>query len=242
MSLILLFRFLIIFYHGAPFQKTHFDGKKHQSFFLFFLSLDSIDSIDENGDGKVSIFSVAMSLRRKEKSGKPMPLQLRPQTKATKNWLKALHLTREREDPWEKFHLDELPVEKAIRHKYNALTQTWSTEEVVVKMDPESFAQGAMRECYRMKKLSNFSCNLDWGKDSNNYVAKSYMETVDRNIYFEDVKLQCDAKLWGEECKHQLLLYFFFFMKNWSTIECECAHKSTYYGFQILKCVEFLCR
>lgn len=131
-----------------------------------------------------------------------MPLQLRPQTKATKNWLKALHLTREREDPWEKFHLDELPVEKAIRHKYNALTQTWSTEEVVVKMDPESFAQGAMRECYRMKKLSNFSCNLDWGKDSNNYVAKSYMETVDRNIYFEDVKLQCDAKLWGEECKH----------------------------------------
>ena len=25
------------------------------------------------------------------------------------------------------------------------------------------------------------------------------METVDRNIYFEDVKLQCDAKLWGEE-------------------------------------------
>lgn len=162
-------------------------------------SLDSIDSIDENGDAKVSIFSVAMSLRRKEKSGKPMPLQLRPQTKATKNWLKALHLTRERDDPWEKFHLDELPVEKAVRHRYNALTQTWSTEDVVVKMDSESFAEGAMRECYRMKKLSNFSCNLDWGKDSNNYVAKKYMDTVDRNIYFEDVKLQCDAKLWGEE-------------------------------------------
>ena len=30
-------------------------------------------------------------------------------------------------------------------------------------------------------------------------VAKKYMDTVDRNIYFEDVKLQCDAKLWGEE-------------------------------------------
>ena len=34
--------------------------------------------------------------------------------------------------------------------RYNALTQTWSTEDVVVKMDSESFAEGAMRECYRM--------------------------------------------------------------------------------------------
>lgn len=25
------------------------------------------------------------------------------------------------------------------------------------------------------------------------------METVDRSVYFEDVKLQMEAKLWGEE-------------------------------------------
>ena len=50
--------------------------------------------------------------------------------------------------------------------------------------------------------MSNFSHNLDWSKDSNNYVAKQYMETVEREIYFEDVKLQMDAKLWGEECKN----------------------------------------
>lgn len=25
------------------------------------------------------------------------------------------------------------------------------------------------------------------------------METVDRNVYFEDVRLQMEAKLWGEE-------------------------------------------
>merc|ERR1719270_2951634 len=50
------------------------------------------------------------------------------------------------------------------------------------------------------KKLSNFSHSQDWTKDSNNYVAKSYMDnSVPRNTYYEDVKLQMDAKLWGEE-------------------------------------------
>lgn len=166
---------------------------------LRFFSLDSLDSIDEYGDPKVTLFSVAMSLRRKEK-GKPMPLALRPQNRATKNWLKALHLTRERGDPWEKFHLDELPAEKAVRHRYNALLKKWTTEDVMVKMDRESFAAGAMRECFRLKKLSNFSHSQDWSRDSNNYVAKSYMDAdVSRQTYFEDVKLQMDAKLWGEE-------------------------------------------
>ena len=57
-----------------------------------------------------------------------------------------------------------------------------------------------MRECFRMKKLSNFSQSQDWARDSNNYVAKSYMDTsVSLQTYYEDVKLQMDAKLWGEE-------------------------------------------
>lgn len=34
---------------------------------------------------------------------------------------------------------------------------------------------------------------------THNYVAKSYMEEVEREVYFQDVKLQMDAKLWGEE-------------------------------------------
>ena len=50
------------------------------------------------------------------------------------------------------------------------------------------------------KKLSNFSQNLDWARDSNNYVAKRYMDDeTERDTYFQDVKLQMDAKLWGEE-------------------------------------------
>ena len=48
------------------------------------------------------------------------------------------------------------------------------------------------------KKLSSFSNKTDW-HHAMNYVAKRYMEDVDRDVYFEDVKLQMDAKLWGEE-------------------------------------------
>ena len=108
-----------------------------------------MDSIDEQGEPKITLFSVAMSLRRKE-LGRPLPLPLRPQNRATHHWLKALHLTRQRVDPWEKFHLDDLTQEKAIRHRYNALSKTWTTEEVIVKMETTSFASGAMRECFRL--------------------------------------------------------------------------------------------
>ena len=54
--------------------------------------------------------------------------------------------------------------------------------------------------CFDRKKLSNFSQSQDWVKDCNNYVAKSYMaKNTPKETYFEDVKLQMDAKLWGEE-------------------------------------------
>lgn len=45
--------------------------------------------------------------------------------------------------------------------------------------------------------MSTF-CTLDW-KHAQNYVAKNYLENVERDVYFEDVKLQMEAKLWGEE-------------------------------------------
>ena len=61
-----------------------------------------------------------------------------------------MNLIKDRGDPWEKFHLDDLTQEKAIRHRYNALSKTWTTEEVIVKMETTSFASGAMRECFRL--------------------------------------------------------------------------------------------
>ena len=84
--------------------------------------------------------------------------------------------------------------------RYNPVSQRWVVDECVLKLDKEPFAHGAMRECYRMKKLSNFSHSEDWARDSNNFVAKSYMdEDTPREMYFDDVKLQMDAKLWSEE-------------------------------------------
>lgn len=48
------------------------------------------------------------------------------------------------------------------------------------------------------KKLSNFLHTQNW-KGAYNYVAKQYIESVGRDVYFEDVRLQMEAKLWGEE-------------------------------------------
>jgi len=125
---------------------------------------------------------------------------------AKKNWFRAMRLAHEHAqghvDPWEKFHLNELPVETAVRHLYHPLTKTWSKKDVFVRIDTHPFDEGAMRECYRMKKMDKFCPNADWKRDSNNYVAKRYKpgsDEVERQTYFDDIQMQMDAKLWGEE-------------------------------------------
>lgn len=52
--------------------------------------------------------------------------------------------------------------------------------------------------CAFSKKISTFSRSGDWSH-AQNYVAKRYIEAVDRDVYFQDVRLQMDAKVWGEE-------------------------------------------
>uniref|UniRef100_A0A8C1NJJ7 Eukaryotic elongation factor 2 kinase n=1 Tax=Cyprinus carpio TaxID=7962 RepID=A0A8C1NJJ7_CYPCA len=91
-------------------------------------------------------------------------------------WKHAIEKAKAMPDPWAEFHLEEIEKE----------------------LSSQPFGRGAMRECFRAKKLSNFSHSNNW-KSASNYVAKRYMETVDRTVYFEDVKLQMEAKLWGEE-------------------------------------------
>ena len=41
--------------------------------------------------------------------------------------------------------------------RYNAASGNWVTDKVVVKMDTVPFGNGAMRECFRMKKISSFA-------------------------------------------------------------------------------------
>ncbi|KAF8381349.1 efk-1 [Pristionchus pacificus] len=101
-------------------------------------------------------------------------------------------------DPWMDFNINLLPVIRAKRHRYSAIRKTWTVDIVEVKLLGDPFARGAMRECFRMKKLSSMSRNQDW-THANNYVAKRYIQEVDREVLFSDVRLQMDAKLWAEE-------------------------------------------
>uniref|UniRef100_A0A3Q3X5G2 Eukaryotic elongation factor 2 kinase n=1 Tax=Mola mola TaxID=94237 RepID=A0A3Q3X5G2_MOLML len=113
-------------------------------------------------------------------------------------WKHAIEKAKVMPDPWAEFHLEDIKTESCIRYRYNAITGEWAQDQVHVKMAAQPFGKGAMRECFRTKKLSNFLHSSNW-KSASNYVAKRYMETVDRNVYFEDVRLQMEAKLWGEE-------------------------------------------
>ncbi|XP_042293158.1 eukaryotic elongation factor 2 kinase isoform X3 [Sceloporus undulatus] len=113
-------------------------------------------------------------------------------------WKHAIEKAKHMPDPWAEFHLEEIETENATRHRYNAVTGEWIEDEVLIKMASQPFGRGAMRECFRTKKLSNFLHTQNW-KGAFNYVAKRYIESVNRDVYFEDVRLQMEAKLWGEE-------------------------------------------
>ncbi|XP_060885144.1 eukaryotic elongation factor 2 kinase isoform X1 [Labrus mixtus] len=113
-------------------------------------------------------------------------------------WKHAIEKAKAMPDPWAQFHLEKIQTEPCIRYRYNAITGEWAQDQVHIKMGDQPFGKGAMRECFRTKKLSNFSHSSNW-KSASNYVAKRYMEEVDRSVYFEDVRLQMEAKLWGEE-------------------------------------------
>lgn len=145
--------------------------------------------------------------------------KIKPRTssyiRAAGRWASAAAKGKTMTDPWETFQLADLPAEKAVRHRYNASSGEWVTDAVIVKIDGEAFSNGAMRECFRLKKISNFtrartySTNSDgdansldhsmWRGSAKNYVAKRYLAPVARSAYFDDVKLQMDSKIWGEE-------------------------------------------
>ncbi|XP_069501709.1 eukaryotic elongation factor 2 kinase isoform X3 [Ambystoma mexicanum] len=113
-------------------------------------------------------------------------------------WKLAIQRAKHMPDPWAEFHIEDIETENATRYRYNAVTGQWVEDQVHIKMAAQPFGRGAMRECFRTKKLSNFSHSHVW-KGASNYVAKRYIETVNRDVYFEDVRLQMEAKLWGEE-------------------------------------------
>ena len=52
-------------------------------------------------------------------------------------WKRALKKAKSIEDPWEKFHIDELSTENVTRHRYSALRKKWVLDECQVKMEKE---------------------------------------------------------------------------------------------------------
>lgn len=122
-----------------------------------------------------------------------------PSINAKGLWKLAVKKAKLLRDPWSEFHIETYPEEVAVRHRYNAIKKKWVTDECVVKVETKPFAHGAMRSCFRLKKLSNFVHKSSW-ESASNYVAKCYKDKeIPRERYFDEVKLQMDAKLWAEE-------------------------------------------
>mmetsp|Transcript_2601 Transcript_2601/g.7375 ORF Transcript_2601/g.7375 Transcript_2601/m.7375 type:complete len:628 (+) Transcript_2601:74-1957(+) len=114
-------------------------------------------------------------------------------------WKKAHEMLVEYPDLWVARGVHKQPLLRAIRRRWNPRVNEWNPDEdVMVKMDDTPFGAGAMRECYAMKKLSSHTTHRDW-KRALNLVAKRYKNpSTSAEVYYEDVKLQMDAKLLGE--------------------------------------------
>ena len=107
-------------------------------------------------------------------------------------------------DPWLEYNVHKQQTELAVRWDYDPATGAWVSSETLIKMERAPFAHGAMRECFRMKKMSqvtsSFFFTMNW-VHCNNYVAKRYMkehgaahgaaaDPLDSSIYFDDIKMQ----------------------------------------------------
>jgi len=113
-------------------------------------------------------------------------------------------------DCWAKYDISSLNIERATRHLYDPQKHGWSSEDCFVKMEPTPFDRGAMRQCFRMKKIAqipNGASNhhfhrIDWEKCPN-YVAKCYAskegipDTRNKTLCFEAVMLQYEASHWA---------------------------------------------
>ncbi|THD22045.1 Elongation factor 2 kinase [Fasciola hepatica] len=106
-------------------------------------------------------------------------------------------------DPWLDFQTHHIPAQTAVRHRYNVIKKKWVVDELQVKIERNLFDRGAMRECFRLKKLPQFGVHANDWHYASNYVAKRYINTVDKQVYFDDVRLQMEAKLWGEAFNRQ---------------------------------------
>jgi elongation factor 2 kinase len=117
------------------------------------------------------------------------------------------------EDVWGKHNIHAIPAERVIRYQYNVENRQFVKDETIVKIEKEPFTNGAMRHCFRMKKLamppqsaSNHRFHKYGWSRALNYVAKCYMEKGEiivtkegKDNVFTDVTLQYEAMHWAEK-------------------------------------------
>jgi elongation factor 2 kinase len=151
-------------------------------------------------------------------------------TSVSSLWQRAVSLASrprpESDDPWATRGVHRRPLERGRRYRYRSETGRWVADDVLVRMDPDPFAAGAMRECWALKKASTFggagggACALGGRRAGGagggggvlgggggggssrvwpNFVAKRYKDPrVPDAVYVADVVMQMDAKALGE--------------------------------------------
>ena len=53
------------------------------------------------------------------------------------NWMHAVRKIKHLKDPWERFHIIDIPTETATRHRYHPLKKQWVVDKVEIKMERE---------------------------------------------------------------------------------------------------------
>lgn len=68
-------------------------------------------------------------------------------------WQATASRLRAAQHPWDKHNLEDLDEFPAVEHHYSPATEKWTQVAVCVKLQPTSFAEGAQRQCHRMKVI-----------------------------------------------------------------------------------------
>ena len=83
-------------------------------------------------------------------------------------------------------------AEQAIKHQYDPHKKEWARTLINVVLQPHPFAEGAMRKAYHMQDLSVLG-------DDRRYVLKMSKDPDElKPIYFDDVQMQMEAKMYAE--------------------------------------------
>lgn len=101
--------------------------------------------------------------------------------------------------------MDESPAEIVRRHRLvrsktpeGVETLGWTVDTALVRMEVTAFGEGAMRQCFRTKKVAQVPTNnivhASLWANSTRYVAKAYKKNpLQRAQYFEDVAMQAEV-------------------------------------------------